>query len=75
MQDMGEVPKLVRELSATRGTAALLDVLARTAACKARGGRFVKADLVAAAGAVMAAAGPWDPAVAAAFGALLHGCE
>jgi hypothetical protein len=70
-----EAPRLVRELAGTRGTPALLDVLARAAACQAAGGRFVKADLVAAARAVVAAAGQWDTAVAEAFGALLRSCS
>jgi hypothetical protein len=72
-QDIGEASLLVREFAATRDTAALLDVIARASACKARGEHFVRGDLVAAARAVMDAAGPWDPAVAEAFGALLRG--
>jgi hypothetical protein len=75
VQVSDDAPRLVREFARTRGTAALLDVLARAAACKADGERFAKADLIAAAGSVVGAVGPWHPAVAAAFGALLHGCE
>lgn len=64
--------RLLQELEGTRGTPALLDVIARAAACNARGGRFVKADVLAAGRAVMDATGQWDPAVAAAFGGLLQ---
>jgi hypothetical protein len=73
VQAMGEASLLVRELAAARGTPALLGVIARATACAAHGGRFVKDDLIAAARAVAAAAGPWDPAVAEAFGSLLRG--